>query len=1380
MPELILRFQRIDKDAEFDAPVPVTVQYEGTDVEAFEFINPLTDRDLADIRWYLEQYYYWPSDIDRDRARLVEGNLPKWGKALFDAIFGKSTDAMRLFGRFDDDHGAGRAFTIDTTEPRVLRLPWELLRDEGGYLFAKNPPMTVLRRMHQTRRTEISAFEPPVRILMVTCRPDSVGFIDPRSIATPLLDSLDGIPEQVEVEFLRPPTLRALDVRLRDANQPRVHIVHFDGHGVYDKSVGLGFLLFEDENHQKHQVDAEQLGTLLNESGIPLMVLNACQSAQPDDRNPFASVASRLIESGVGAVVAMNYSVLVETAKRFTSEFYGSLARGLSANATMDSARRSLFSDTKRFTFTRPHQEEAENLHLQDWFLPALYQQAETLTPFKPDGRPASSTNKATIPLQEKGQRGGFPPAPLHGFKGRARELLDLERAFATRDIVVLHGFGGQGKTSLATQAAEWFTRTHLFDRAAFISFETGASLDFVLNELGNALVEENFQIHEGDKVAAIAQSLKEKPTLLVFDNFESVLPNGNAPMQEELQSLLDAASKWFGTSDPRSPTPNSRLLVTTRNTDIPHPSFTPSKTCLHKELEGLAASDALELAASILEAHSLPRPPRVPLEELLKFLKRHPLSLQLALPQLRDYSAEQLIEQYQSILPQMKKGEAKERNESLEVSLRFSLDRLGADALNWLSRLWIFEGGALGSVLLNITEIPEETWNTLKPQLTSTALIRAEEIPGVGQPFIHFHPTLAPYLRAISNNSELDSQTSNIEERYWQGYYQLIIELYQLDTQHPMQARAIVLRELPNLKRALKQTLAAGALDEAVNFAVSINRFLDVFGRWRERDEIAAEVERTVSSNQPSESSDGKITKAQFMMEKGRGERLLQQGRAGEAEKVFRKLLKRLDADVAYDKQESLFDQATILGLLGMCLSNLGYPEEGADCYRRAIALSEGLVQTNELKDNITAHHDLLADTLTAMGHYSEARKEYETALALAKETNNARHQSVFISQLGTLALKQGDLKEARKRYIESLEIDQRNGEQSGVAISWHQLGRVAEEARDWDEAERCYKESMAIKERLGNDEGVASTCNQLAIVAESAGRPQEAERWYLRAIELEAKLGNKDSLLQAHRYSNLAGVYLSQNRLNEAEDYATRACLIIEKYDLSAQPWILYNLLAQINEKRGRMDKVREWRRKEQESRLIFEANSQADTSSPNVRQKADQWNDTVAGIIAVCQSGKPDSELDKFLAEMVGNDALKNLVIVLRRILSGERGIELFDGLDDVDSAILRRALKGVLTDTNSSSSQLPSQDGEQRGVTLPQLLEYVESAANGDTKMGEQLFPDLQKMSRNSDPTISALGNVLLRVLIRDFNPKLDGLSDEVASAVRGMLGRLKNK
>jgi len=1112
--EIILQFDRLKPEAEFDAPVPVRVKFNTEDSEVFDFINPLTDKNLSELRWYLESYWSWPSDIDDDRAREVEGNLPKWGKALMEAIIQKSSDAMRLFGRFSEADGE-RMLTIDTTEPRILRLPWELLRDEGGYLFSEQ--ISVRRRMHKVKPQTVQPFDLPVRILMVTCRPDEAGFIDPRSIATPLLDALDSLPEQFEVEFLRPPTLKALDERLRDETKPRVHIVHFDGHGVYDKGVGLGFLLFEDESHQKHLVDAEQLGTLLNRSGIPLMVLNACQSAQPDDRNPFASVASRLIESGVGGVVAMNYSVLVETAKRFTKEFYGALARGGSASSAMDIARRDLFRDTKRLTFRRPNQEEETLVHLQDWFLPALYQQAEELVPFASS---AESTAKPAKNAKEKEKlgalrvlRGSFPPAPLHGFHGRARELLDLERAFATRSVVVLHGFGGQGKTSLATQAAEWFTRTHLFERAAFISFETGASFDFVLNELGNALVEENFQIHEGDKVEAIAQSLRDKPALVVFDNFESALPNGNAPMQE-LQTLLDAASKWFAplNTEHRSLITGSRLLITTRNTDIPHPAFTPSKTCLHKELTGLAASDALELAASILEAYSLPRPPRVPLENLLTFLKGHPLSLQLALPQLRTYSAEKLLEQYQTILPQMKTGDAKERNESLEVSLRFSLDRLGADAVNLLSRLWVFEGGAMEHILLAITEIPEEAWNALKPQLTSTALIRVEEIAGINVPFIHFHPTLVPFLRTMDNGQQttdnMVNSQSSIVERYWQVYYRLANQLYKDDTQHPIQARSIVLRELPNLKRALKLTFAADALDEAVSFAASINKFLDYFGRWRERDEIAKEVDKYTSTQG---NADGRITQRETLLESGRGERLLQGGRAGEAEKVFRALLSRLEGEADYD---SRFDQTTLFSRLGLCLANQGKINLATNQYKASIALAQTLEQSDVVKRQICLCHLRLANNLSALGQYAIATQEYDVALEIAKSINDDRSEGAILGQLGTLAMTQGDLNEARKRHFEALSLFQRMGEDRMEAVAWHQLGRVAQEARDWDEAEHCYKQALTINESLGNLADAAKSCTILGNIAEEVNRYSEAERWHKKAIELAEPLNDKQYL--------------------------------------------------------------------------------------------------------------------------------------------------------------------------------------------------------------------------------------------------------------------------
>jgi len=65
----------------------------------------------------------------------------------------------------------------------------------------------------------------------------------------------------------------------------------------------------------------------------------------------------------------------------------------------------------------------------------------------------------------------------------------------------------------------------------------------------------------------------------------------------------------------------------------------------LHFALEGLAGSDALELAAQILADNNIARPPREGLIDLMKFLGGHPLSLQLVLPRLGEVqSVEKLM----------------------------------------------------------------------------------------------------------------------------------------------------------------------------------------------------------------------------------------------------------------------------------------------------------------------------------------------------------------------------------------------------------------------------------------------------------------------------------------------------------------------------------------------------------------------------------------------------------------------------------------------------------------------------------------------------------------------------------------------------------------
>lgn len=122
--ELRLRFERLaDKDAPFDTPIPVTVHYDGQDTDKIQFLNPLSDQDLADLRWYIEAYCQWPVGPDYDRARDIEKRLPGMGRSLFNSIFKTSADAMGLFKDFLNDREADPMITIDTMEPRILRLP---------------------------------------------------------------------------------------------------------------------------------------------------------------------------------------------------------------------------------------------------------------------------------------------------------------------------------------------------------------------------------------------------------------------------------------------------------------------------------------------------------------------------------------------------------------------------------------------------------------------------------------------------------------------------------------------------------------------------------------------------------------------------------------------------------------------------------------------------------------------------------------------------------------------------------------------------------------------------------------------------------------------------------------------------------------------------------------------------------------------------------------------------------------------------------------------------------------------------------------------------------------------------------------------------------
>jgi len=1165
----------------FNHPDQVVVRLGDEETAALPFQNPLTPKDHEDIRWYVETYGGRSLPGDEAEAGRIEARLPAIGKALFHAVF-NNRDAQRLFNAFQDAEQETRLLTLSAEHPAILGLPWELLHDsatpDGPHLF--HDKISLRRRFAGAgggRKPVKFTPKAQLRLLFVISRPDDAGFIDPRADAAAVLDALEKhAPGAVCAEFLRPATLDALLARLDDDRLPPVDILHFDGHGVFDADGGLlqaqnrrgghgdgllreahgdgppntGYLLFEDEDGQSRLVSAADLGKNLHRRPVGLVILSACESAKLGEAEPLGSVAARLTATGIPAVLAMTHSVLAVTTEKLFGEFYQQLAQGKALGASLDAARRYLANHPEKYQVQRAGRWEWLKLH--DWFLPALYQSGEDVPMLAPLPNPDPSLRSPrrgeglNLPYPRGGGAGGegFPQKPEAGFFGRSRELWEIERWFAapapqaTRRVS-LTGFGGQGKTALALEAGRWLVKTGLFRAAAFVNYAEIPSRDAVAVAVSALAVALDQTLEDAN---AANDALRQTPTLLILDNLEVL-------HAEPLQQLLDAALAW-------SEAGGSRVLLTSRHPDFQHSGYRLEGTRTHRRipLDGLQTRDALDWYETLRKLPPdpvFPTPGRDALARLFEQVRNHPLSIRVLAAQLKTRRIAELGGRLEQLLADRRGLAHEDHPDYLIASLDLSLERLDPAARALAPKLGVFQGGALESQLLKITGIAELAWAALKPQLQAAALIEAESLPDVTPPFLRFHPTLAPLLWA-----ELDeARQAELGATHRARYYTLANYLYTEDNKNPHAARAIARRELPNLLHAVQAAFQLGAAD-AVDFANSLGRFLNVFGLRREAEHL-----NHLAQQQASEAG----SQAWYLAQSNRGGQLLGAGQVAEAAAVFQAIVARLGEAASYQR-------AVILGLLGRCFRANGRPELAAQSQRQALAVLDKL----ETSDGVQRQRGVcltdLADGLRDMGEYAQARQAYSASLAIKQELGgDSRGEGVVLGQLGTLALMEGKHEEAISRHREALRLFQTLQEPGTEAVVWHQLGMDYQSIPQWDEAERCYRESARIREALGNlggSNGAAATWNQLAIVNQNAGKPAAAETWYRKAIA-QHRADNSPNELAAG-LNNLADLLRQQpGRLAEARRLAEEALALKQTLEPGvAEIWKSYNLLADIAE--------------------------------------------------------------------------------------------------------------------------------------------------------------------------------------------------------------------
>lgn len=198
---------------------------------------PWSRREDEDLRWYLEEYLFWPGEAAQEIAERIERRLEQFGCLAFDQIFGK-TKAAR--GLWETARGSLEDTDIEIVDQSrgAHGLPWELLRETKDARPLAIRSRSFSHVIQGIPRSVAAAEATPdvLRILLVISRPDLEDDVPFRSVASRILGSLDARGTGAfHVSVLRPPTLGRLQEALDEARHEGhpYSVVHFDGHGNY-------------------------------------------------------------------------------------------------------------------------------------------------------------------------------------------------------------------------------------------------------------------------------------------------------------------------------------------------------------------------------------------------------------------------------------------------------------------------------------------------------------------------------------------------------------------------------------------------------------------------------------------------------------------------------------------------------------------------------------------------------------------------------------------------------------------------------------------------------------------------------------------------------------------------------------------------------------------------------------------------------------------------------------------------------------------------------------------------------------------------------------------------------------------------------------------
>ncbi|HEY0606505.1 MAG TPA: tetratricopeptide repeat protein [Herpetosiphonaceae bacterium] len=620
------------------------------------------------------------------------------------------------------------------------------------------------------------------------------------------------------------------------------------------------------------------------------------------------------------------------------------------------------------------------------------------------------------------------PPTPLIGREQQVSALRKLLLRDTLR-LVTLTGAPGIGKTRLALQVA---TELHddFLHGAVFVALAPIRDPGLVATTIARA-----FGIHEaGDRpiIELLANTLRDKHSLLVLDNFEHLL--SAAPLLAEILSTCPRLKLLI--------TSQARLHLSGEHEFVVPPLALPDLNHLPPidELARCAAVQVfLQRTQAINSDFELTAANASSVAAICVRLDGLPLAIELAATRTRLFTPQTLLERLHDRLAVLTGGpqDLPDHQQTLRSAIARSHELLTGGEQELFRRLSIFAGGCTLAAVEAVCQEPTgECAATILDRLASLidkSLLRRES--GDDEPRFAMLETIREYaLEQLQHSGE-----DPILRQQHAVYYLALVEAAAPRLFEEQQGTwlAQLDREHDNLRVALRWTLDQGHVAIAARIGKALWWFWLIHGHLSEgRRWLDAILEQKQSL--PAEICADLFNGAAALAN--------EQGDYAAAQRL-------LQASLALHRREN--NQMGIASTLG----NLG----------------------------LIAH---------MQGDHRQAIVFHEESLMLSQQLDDQRGVARTLSNLGTVAYTQGEYNQATDYLLESLALLREVGDIDGVASSLTNLGLVSCMQGNAATAGTYFAQSLVMYQELGRKQGIGLCLVGIAGVAGACGRPDLAVR--------------------------------------------------------------------------------------------------------------------------------------------------------------------------------------------------------------------------------------------------------------------------------------------